>query len=112
MLSRKYSPNQRLSTKCMSAIRQPTNRVFDWNDTKTQETDIEVIREAYYTCHILHGKYKEACYLSYGLDANNVDYYYPIVEKLEREYTIITLDHTKKCIRFRLGKYEISIRYY
>lgn len=60
-------------------------RVFELH-SNIPETKLELVRDAYETCHYLSGEQKNACYLTFGLDARNVEVYLPIVEEFERKY--------------------------
>lgn len=82
MQSRSYfTKKAHPSCKCYSQ----SKRVFE-RSYRTKETDLNIVRDAYSACHTLSKKQRDACYLIYDLDGDNVETYYPLVEQLESSF--------------------------
>lgn len=69
-------------------VNSSEKRVFDINTANMYNcTNLNIITEAYQACHGIKDKnQREACYLVFGLDAEKVEYYYPVVENMEKMY--------------------------
>ncbi len=75
--------------KCERSVRVRSSvekRVFDLIPLKG-DSNMNMVRDAYQSCHPIENKMeREACYLVFGYDEYKVEYYYPVVENLEKMY--------------------------
>jgi len=80
-------------------------RVFDIHVANVySQTNMNLVRDAYHSCHMIKNKQqREACYLVYGLDEEKVEYYYPVVENMEKIY------HKRNPVRIKFGFVDITL---
>jgi len=77
-------------------------RVFDLIPLNG-DSDMNMVRDAYRSCHPIKDKVqREACYLVFGYDEFKVEYYYPVVENLEKMY------YKAEPMKLKLGFIEIK----
>lgn len=82
-------------------------------------TKLDLVRDAYETCHHLPADRKEASYLVFGLNGKNVERYLPIVEEFERTYHkkytkyqdlyVCHLDPIKPPTILKIGPFKFTI---
>ena len=116
MLTRMYIPSKIVCNK--RVICHNSKRVFELH-SNISETKLELVRDAYEACHHLSVKHKEACYLVFGLNAKNVETYFPIVEDFEQNYHkknikyqdlyVYHLDPDKSSTILKIGPYKFTI---
>ena len=80
-------------------------RVFDIHVANVySQTNMSMITEAYQACHPIKDKtQREACYLVFGLDEEKVEYYYPVVENMEKMY------YKRKPVNIKWGFFNITL---
>jgi hypothetical protein len=95
-------------SSCVSrntSVRCSEKRVFDIHVASVySHSNMSMIIEAYQTCHPIKDKIqREACYLVFGLDEDKVEYYYPVVENMEKMY------YKRNPINVKLGFFDITL---
>lgn len=87
------------------SVRCSEKRIFDVQPaTVYSHSNMSMIKEAYQACHQIKDKeQREACYLVFGLDEEKVEYYYPVVENMEKMY------YKRMPIKVKLGFFDITL---
>lgn len=87
------------------SVRSCEKRVFDIHVASVyNHSNMSMITEAYQACHLIKDKtQREACYLVFGLDEEKVEYYYPVVENMEKMY------YKRQPVKVKLGFFDITL---